>query len=373
MPLGTSILTSAVHSRAVLPIYVVVVTVGLLGGVSCTESSRRGEFDVAADSIAADIGIGDVDAFDAPPTDSAASDSETSDSTTDRDLTGDTEPDGPPIPEFVGSWGGRGRDPGEFIEPSSVSIDSNGFVYVAGHEDRFQKFKPDGSLVAIYGSPGGDDGEFNHPHGIVVDQMRGDLVYVGDQENHRLQVFQSDGTFVDAFENQRLEHIHDIGLAPGSGALYVGDLEQDVIRKFGPNGNVTAKYGESGTGPGQYDGVWGLATDSFGNLYVADSNNDRIQKLAADGSFLAQWSDFRGADFQKPTGVFVDQNGIVYVCDSQREEILLFTSDGTELQRWDLQRMTGVDTEPEDLVTDASGENIYVAEVRGHRVLHLAR
>ena len=276
-----------------------------------------------------------------------------------------------PGPVFVGFWGGLGREPGLFIEPSSVELDSDGFVYVAGHEDRFQKFTGDGELVAIFGAPGAGDGEFNHPHGLAVDRRRGDLVYVGDQENHRLQVFGTDGAFIRQWGDAGFTHIHDVGIDPDTGEIFVGDYELHTVRKFSPMGELLATWGELGRGPGQFNGVWGVSTDSLGFVYVADTNNRRIQKFARDGTFVAEWSGFGGTRFAKPTGVFVDARDIVYVCDSLNAEVLTFATDGAELERWDLNSIIGFESEPEDIVIDATGTHIYVAEVRLHRVLHL--
>src|SRR5688500_8156555 len=121
-------------------------------------------------------------------------------------------PDASSLPAFAGSWGGYGTQPGRFVEPSSVELDSDRFVWVAGHEDRIQKFTPDGELIAIYGVPGTGDGQFDHPHGLAIDRRRGDLVYVGDQENHRVQVFAVDGTFMRRWSDDQFEHIHDVGI-----------------------------------------------------------------------------------------------------------------------------------------------------------------
>lgn len=274
---------------------------------------------------------------------------------------------------FVGEWGGRGTAPGQFVEPSSVELDSEGFVYVAGHENRFQKFTRDGELVAVYGSLGTGDGEFNHPHGLAVDRWRGDLIYVGDQENHRLQVFTTDGTFVRRWGDAMFQHIHDVGIAPLTGELFVGDYELDTLRRFSPTGELLATYGGTGTRPGEFDGVWGVSTDSAGNVYVADTFNRRIQKLDRDGVFIAEWSAFEGVDFVKPTGVFVDARDRIYVCDSLADAVLVFDSEGGPLERWDLETMVGSRSEPEDIVIDPTGTHIYIGEVRGHRVLHLSR
>lgn len=272
---------------------------------------------------------------------------------------------------FVGAWGGFGTEPGQFIEPSSVELDSEGFVYVAGHEDRFQKFTPDGELVAIYGMAGTGDGEFDHPHGLAIDRRRGDLIYIGDQENSRLQVFRTDGTFVRLWGDAMFQHIHDVGIDPASGELFVGDYELDTLRRFSPTGEQLAAHGGTGAGEGEFDGVWGVSTDSEGNVYVADTFNRRLQKLDRDGGFIAQWTGHDGVAFVKPTGVFVDARDRVYVCDSLADTVFVFDAEGAALERWDLAAIVGSPSEPEDIVIDDTGADVYIGEVRGHRVLHL--
>ena len=319
-----------------------------------------------------DGGVTDAHAGDASALDAAAIEGGVGDAS-DRDAAAIDAGGARPPPVLVGTWGGYGTEPGQFVEPSSVELDSDGFVYVAGHENRFQKFTRDGELVAIYGTAGTGDGQFNHPHGLAVDRRRGDLVYVGDQENHRLQVFTTDGGFLRLWGDAQFRHIHDVGIDPTSGDLYVGDYDLDIVRRFDPAGALLASFGGSGTEPGQFDGVWGISTDSAGNVYIADTFNRRVQKLDRDARPVAVWDGFGGVAFTKPTGVFVDADDNVYVCDSLADEVLVFDVDGVALERWDLEAIVGSASEPEDIVIDASGTHIYIAEVRGHRVLHLTR
>lgn len=276
----------------------------------------------------------------------------------------------PGLPRFVGSWGGRGTEPGQFIEPSSVELDPDGTVIVAGHEDRFQRFTPDGQLIDVIGAPGSGDGQFNHPHGLAVDVARG-LLYVGDQENRRLQVFELDGGFVRQWGDAQFQHIHDIGIERETGEIFAGDYALHTLRKFSASGAPLATYGGAGTQPGTFNGVWGVSTDSRGNLYVADTGNRRVQKLDRDGGFLAEWRGFGGQDFIKPTGVYVDGRDTVYVCDSLAQVVAIFHGDGGTREVWNLAQLVGRRTEPEDLVIDAVGRHVYIAETFDHTVLHL--
>jgi DNA-binding beta-propeller fold protein YncE len=271
----------------------------------------------------------------------------------------------------VNTWGGYGTAPGQFVEPSSVELDSAGFVYVAGHEDRVQKFTRDGELVNIWGTHGTGDGQFNHPHGLAIDRARGDLIYVGDQENGRMQVFTPDGAFVRLWTDLQFQHIHDVGIDPTSGDVFIGDYELDVLQRFTSTGDPVVVLGGTGNQPGKFNGIWGVSTDSAGNIYVADSFNRRIQKLSPAGEFITQWSDYAGTRFQKPTGVFVDARDVIYVCDSLAESVLLFDGDGAFLEQWHMRDVLGETSEPEDIVLDPTGEHIYVVEVRSHRVHYL--
>lgn len=286
---------------------------------------------------------------------------------------GDGPDAAPPPLALVASWGGLGTAPGQFVEPSSVELDTAGFVYVAGHEDRIQKFTREGALVDIWGTSGPGDGQFNHPHGLAIDRARGDVVYIGDQENGRIQVFASDGTFVRLWTDPQFQHIHDVGIDPSSGDVYIGDYEVDVLQRFTSTGALVGELGGTGTGLGQFDGVWGISTDRAGNVYVADTFNRRIQKLDAAGTFVAEWRAPGGVEFEKPTGVFVDADDVVHVCDSLAQTVYRFDTGGILLGRWYLPDLLGEPTEPEDIVIDAAGIHIYIAEVRNHRVYHLTR
>lgn len=197
-------------------------------------------------------------------------------------------------------------------------------------------------MLAIWGEGGTGDGQFNHPHGLAMDRARGDILYVGDQENRRVQVFTREGMFVRLWTDAQFAHIHDIGIDPGTGDLYVGDYEQHIVQKFASNGAPLAELGGPGTGPGQFNGVWGISTDSHGNVFLADTFNRRIQKLDRQGVILEEWRGW-GEDgaFMKPTGVFVDGGDVVHVCDSLAQTVFVFDAEGGPLVRWYLPDILG--------------------------------
>src|SRR5262245_13883194 len=74
-----------------------------------------------------------------------------------------------------------------------------------------------------------------------------------------------------------------------SGNVYVADYGNDRVQKFSSSGSFLTKWGTSGSGDGQFSGPAAIATDSSNNVYVSDSGNDRVQKFSSSGSFLTKW------------------------------------------------------------------------------------
>jgi len=190
-----------------------------------------------------------------------------------------------------------------FNGPSGVAVDSSGNVYVAdNYNHTIRKITPAGAvttLAGLSGVPGGADGtnsvaRFNTPFGVAVD---------------------------------------------GSGNVYVGDNGNSTIRKITPAGAVTTLAGLSGNlgiddGTGKaarFDYPRGVAVDGSGNVYVADYYNYTIRKVTPAGAVttLAGLAQTYGSDdgtgsaarFDYPQGVAVDSSGNVYVADTGSQSI----------------------------------------------------
>ena len=95
-----------------------------------------------------------------------------------------TPPQSPSV--FAGMWGTQGTGSGEFLQPMSVAVASDGSVYVADTlNNRIQKFPSLGVFVSKWGTSGTGDGKFNNPYGVAV--ASDDSVYVADRHNDRIQ------------------------------------------------------------------------------------------------------------------------------------------------------------------------------------------
>ena len=116
------------------------------------------------------------------------------------------------------------------------------------------------------------------------------LVYVCDRDNRRIQVFDLDGTYrTQMFLNRAAESRRSASRVafspdPAQRFMYVADFNSRVVIVERETLEILGAFGSEGSGPGQFQGIHHLATDSEGNLYVAESApGSRVQKFVLRG------------------------------------------------------------------------------------------
>ncbi len=188
--------------------------------------------------------------------------------------------------EFLRSSGSKGSGDGQFSFPAGLAVDGAGEVYVVDESNhRLQVFDAEGKLLRQWGSEGTDDGQFDSPQGVALNGAG--LVYVADTLNDRMQVFNAEGRFL-------------------------------------------ARWGSTGTGDGQFEGPIGVAVEGTGLVYVTDRSNERVQVFDAAGRFLPQWGSEGTGDgqFKYPGGIAVDAAGRIYIADRSNHRVQVFDSEG---------------------------------------------
>ncbi|HEX4986585.1 MAG TPA: peptidyl-alpha-hydroxyglycine alpha-amidating lyase family protein [Burkholderiales bacterium] len=186
---------------------------------------------------------------------------------------------------------------GMFVFPHKIYVDADGNVWVvdgraANERERKKyphdkpkghvvvKFSPEGRVLLTLGTPGvaGNPPQaLTEPCSVVV---------------------APDG---------------DIYVAEGHAGQYPGQGPGSVARisVFSKDGKFLRSFGRWGTGPGEFKTPHDIAMDAQGRLFVADRGNMRVQILAQDGGFIAQW-----LQFGRPSGVYI-RGGMLYVADSE--------------------------------------------------------
>ena len=210
---------------------------------------------------------------------------------------------------LYGSADGTGAA-ARFTDPQGVAVDLIGAAYVADtFSQTIRKVTPQGVVTTLAGTPGvhgaadgtGGNAEFNYPGGIAVD-FHG-TVYVSDTDNATIRKISSSGVVTTLAGTPG-----NLGSADGTGAaaqfdapsgiavdsqgnLYVADTANSTIRKITPMGAVTTLAGSPGV-VGEADGIgaaasfdhpYGTAVDASGNVYVADTGNNGVRKITSAG------------------------------------------------------------------------------------------
>lgn len=179
--------------------------------------------------------------------------------------------------QLVLGWKNRpGTNESSFNRPTDVAFASNGDIFVSdGYvNSRVMKFSKEGRFLKTWGKKGTGPGEFNLPHAVIVDS-RG-RVYVGDRENRRIQIFDTDGNFIREWTH--LGSPWGLHITPDQ-TIYMADGYANRVLKLDLEGNVLGTLGSPGKLPGQFAYAHHLAVGKSEEVYVAEILNWRVQKF----------------------------------------------------------------------------------------------
>jgi tripartite motif-containing protein 71 len=186
-----------------------------------------------------------------------------------------------------------------------------------------------GERCRPFGRWDGPTVRLDHPMGLAWGDR---LLYVADTEDGTVEQYRGDGSFVARWSGFR----RPVAVAPANSVVYVADFLADQVVKLDPGGTVLARWGSHGTGPGEFDGPGGIATDGQGNVYVSDFYNHRVQRFDATGWLLDEWGGEgrRSGRFRYPTGIVVSDRGEMFVADAFNHRVQVFTREGRYLRQW---------------------------------------
>ena len=246
------------------------------------------------------------------------------------------------------------------------------------------------NLVAdrIIGSAGSESGQLKRQRDLAI--APDGSIYVADTENHRIQRFDPQGNFLNAWgsfgastdaNNSAPGGVFNEpwGIAVGpDGSVYVADTWNNRIQKFDPEGTFITSwgYGISQTDdPLGFYGPRDVAADNTGKVFVTDTGNKRIVVFDSDGNFLTSFggAGFDLGQFDEPVGVDVGADGQVYVADTwnQRVQVFIPASDGSyvALESWDIAGWYGQSLDNKPFLDEDGKGNIFVADPEANRVL----
>lgn len=239
----------------------------------------------------------------------------------------------------------------QFKYPYDAAMTGAGVMYVADNSTgTIRQISTAGivSTLAGTGSSGfangtGTGAAFSAPTGVALDADG--IIYVADANNNRIRKVTPGGVvttlagsgtagYLDgAGTVARFNSPRNIAIGPG-GVVYVADMANNRIRKVTPGGVVstlagsgTAGYLDGSGTAAQFNNPYGIAVDSSGVVYVADTNNHRIRQITDDGTVTTLAGtgvsgnvDGSGASarFASPSDIAVDASGVLYVVENYR-------------------------------------------------------
>ena len=258
---------------------------------------------------------------------------------------------------------GTGGDGGpatsaQLSQPFGISVDATGNLYIADtFNNRIRKVGLDGIITTVAGNElfklSGDGGpatsaSLHYPHDVAIDTA-GSL-YIADTSNNRIRKISSEGivSTIAGVPATSTSLRSPNGVAIDlSGNVYIANTDSSAILKLSPAGTISAVAGDRGQG---FAGDGGLATsalvdrphglrvDTIGNLYIADTGNNRIRKVSTEGiintvagsgptgfgtagGFSGDGGPATSAQLNRPQGVAVDSGGNLYIADTQNNRI----------------------------------------------------
>ena len=158
--------------------------------------------------------------------------------------------------------------------------------------------------------------------------------------------------------------------ADGLGNIYVADTYNNRIQVFDNAGTFMKAWGQKGTGSGSMALPYDLAVDSEGSVYLADTYNFRVQKFDANGVYLGRWGQkgTGNGDFAFLSGIAVGPEGAIYTVDAKLNRVQIFDNQGRFLRSWGNKgKGSGSFVTPMGITVDGNG-NVYVADSKMRRV-----
>jgi tripartite motif-containing protein 71 len=232
--------------------------------------------------------------------------------------------------KFIREWNTTGLQ--------DIATDKFGNVFVITEGNKVVKFTNTGKFIREWDS---EDGRFERSRGIAADPSGN--VFISDLENGNIQKFTNTGKFIKKWAIRGPDDPLDIAADPSNGNVFV-ITEFDYIKKYSNNGKFIREWKQHNLS--RYMGIAGIAVDNSGNVFVVVSVGDSeydwsknpIHKYSNTGKFITKWGSFVSEDGQirSPRDIATDSLGNVYVVDGQNQNIQKFTNTGKFIKQWNV-------------------------------------
>ena len=192
--------------------------------------------------------------------------------------------DGKQLVKTLGTPNQPGNDEKHFNRPTFINWLPDGTMFVTdGYGNtRVVKFDKDGKFLMTFGQPSNPPDDmrpsvFKDVHGVVFDPST-HRVFVTDRADHRIEIFDENGKFLDQWSTGKPSTPQFLYMAADR-SVWIADGTTAKIIKFDLDGHYLYSWGSQGDWPGALWNVHGMSVDPEGNLYLAEVNNGRAEKF----------------------------------------------------------------------------------------------
>jgi len=286
--------------------------------------------------------------------------------------------------ETVRVFGASGTAPGALSGPRGIAVDATGAIYVADTgNDRISTYTSGGSYLATFASPGDVEGFVRRPLSLSI--ANGELYGAEESLPRRVQVFGLDGATHRLWGPFQYGTFGIVSRYVGFGGVEAQLSGRTLVSgRLRIDADITVSGVESLTPAGDFGllrgdtsvlgvTVGGLATDASDVALVADTDNDRIARLnlaAADPAWLAPWShegSSAAGAFLRPGAAAYAPNGDIYVADTANNRIQRLSPSGAPLSVFATSGAAAVSS-PWGIAVSADGSEVYVADTGNNRI-----
>lgn len=277
-------------------------------------------------------------------------------------------------PRYVASIYGKGKY--RLVEPMDVAVGPDKKIYVAdAGNSRIVVFNQKGVAIKVFGNNGGN--RLYYPTRLTIDAEG--RVYVVDPSSGKVFIFSSSGRFLRYMPRNGWEIPGAIALAR-NGEIYLTDLKKQKLMELNSDASIKNELGREQL-PADFvdmplqDGRFlfpgGLAIGKKNRVWIADSNNARIQIYDAKLGFtsITQATSRTGSKFYLPRDIAIDNDGKVYVADAMAHKIFVFNQNTEpDLSFGEAGFMEGKLFMPNGVGIGPDDDRVYIAEKGAHRI-----
>ncbi|HLO16186.1 MAG TPA: NHL repeat-containing protein, partial [Anaerolineales bacterium] len=207
-------------------------------------------------------------------------------------------------------------------------------------------------------------------------------IYIADTGNSRIIRVDKTGKILTSWGSQTADgqlppmpgtFLEPWGIAVDSqGSVYVADTWNHRIQKFDANGNFEREWGTFGQltdGPSYLWGPRGIAIGLDGRIYVTDTGNKRVVVFDENGKYLQQFGMEGEGQLDEPVGIAAGNDGFVYVADTWNLRIAVFSADGKFVMQWPVQGWAGDSLDNKPYIALDSQGRVYITDPERYRVI----